>query len=70
MKIDYRPVHEFTLTNDIAVHQAQGAGLLIDIYGSNHSRRFHGQRIARDATGVRGKITEADAVNALLTGGR
>jgi succinate dehydrogenase / fumarate reductase flavoprotein subunit len=26
--IDYRPVHIYTLTNDVAVHPAQGAGLL------------------------------------------
>ena len=28
VKIDYRPVHEFTLTDDVAVHQAEEAGLL------------------------------------------
>ena len=28
VKIDYRPVHEFTLTDDIELHQAQEAGVL------------------------------------------
>ena len=28
VRIDYRPVHDFTLTDEIAVHQAQGAGVL------------------------------------------
>ena len=26
--IDYRPVHTYTMTNEIALHRAQGAGLL------------------------------------------
>ena len=26
--IDYRPVHEFTLTDEVSLHQAQGAGVL------------------------------------------
>ena len=27
--IDYRPVHTYTLTNDVAVYRAEGAGVLI-----------------------------------------
>ena len=26
--IDYRPVHTYTMSNDIAVHRAEGAGVL------------------------------------------
>ena len=29
VRIDYRPVHEYTLTDEVAVHQAEGAGLLM-----------------------------------------
>ncbi len=28
VKIDYRPVHTYTLTNEVAVHRAEEAGLL------------------------------------------
>ena len=41
VRIDYRPVHTYTLTNDVHVHRAQGAGVLsADEGGRGMDMRF------------------------------
>ena len=59
--IDYRPVHTYTMTNDIALHRAEGAGVLALPAGPGMVREFsaRSRRISRRLT--EGKIWPAPA---------